>query len=235
MSKGWVRVREAAVLLSVSESTIRRRITECQLRGRTGNSGRREVFLPAKLRAQVQNDPPPAPVSQSEQKQKPQKRSQLQTDLSVKADHAVDVQERVASTPAVSQNDSKSQPDNEDLVKRYERLAGGSLVLAQKRSDELTHAADAAYENLAHTRAQLRQVRKLAVVGWGTSGVALIVAFILSLSLGVSSARSQAVIDANQHALIEAAQRAQVLSEKLAQAQRDQGDRPAAQALVEPE
>ena len=55
MNKGWMRVREAAHLMSVSDTTIRRRVESGTLRGREGKSGRQEVFLPAQLRRELES------------------------------------------------------------------------------------------------------------------------------------------------------------------------------------
>lgn len=207
MSKGWMRVREAAALLSVSETTVRRRIAEGHLRGRSGRSGRQEVFVPAKLR-EVAEACDAATPSQ--------------------------VDEVTASAPP-SDNALRSETtreSHEEQIKRYERLAGGSLMLAQKRADELTQAASAAYENLAHARQQLRQVRKLAVIGWATSGATLLLAMIVSIAFGMSSARSQARAEASQRDAAQSSERLAALYEELAALRGRQASDLQAQAAV---
>ena len=179
MSKGWVRVREAAAVLRVSESTVRRRIAEGQLRGRTGQSGRREVYLPAKLRGSLQRDglSRRQAADQDSGTASSAQTAVLSPPPTTHTEECVDVDRQ--AKPAVDD----SAHELEDIVKRYERLAGGSLMLAQQRADELTQATNAAYENLAHTRDQLRRLRRVAVAGWVTSAVLLAMVFALSLAL----------------------------------------------------
>lgn len=206
MSKGWMRVREAAALLTVSESTVRRRIGEGQLRGRTGKSGRQEVFVPAKLRATAQTDPSSKSTTQKVTASLATASAAPQTNADASSTTQQTAQDR---SDAVSDS-----PD--DQVKRYERLAGGSLMLAQKRADELAEAASVAYENLAHARQQLRQVRKVAIAGWGLGAFALVLAFVLSLAFGLDSARSQAQAQASMRDAEVATQRVADLRDDLA-------------------
>ena len=206
MSKGWMRVREAAALLSVSESTVRRRIAEGQLRGRTGKSGRQEVFVPAKLRGQAQAGFE-VEVSAHDAVNEPD----------ANLGHTRNRDTALTGTPADSFAAQSSSESETDIIKRYERLAGGSLVLAQKRADELTQAASAAYENLAYARQQLRQVRKVAVAGWVVAGLAVCLAFVLSFAFGIDSARARAAAQAGQHAAEQADQQVRALQAKLAE------------------
>lgn len=205
MNKGWMRVREAATLLSVSESTVRRRIDQGQLRGRPGKSGRQEVFVAQRLRQAAC-----AQGALETQVAEPDPQSESSTGFN--DGEAALIQDTPASS---SQAAAGERP--EDLVKRYERMAGGSLLLAQKRADELNQAASAAYENLAHARHQLSQVRKVALAGWGASAVLMLLGLILSLGFGISSAKAQARAQASEHAADSANRQAQVLREELAE------------------
>ncbi|MFN3166031.1 MAG: helix-turn-helix transcriptional regulator [Phycisphaeraceae bacterium] len=164
MSERWMRVSEAAAALSVSESTVRRRVSEGRLPGRIGASGRQEVrIVDAAATSSCAGEP------------------------------------RVAGEArAVAGESTSCDPD--DLVKRYERLAGGSLVLAQQRADELNRAASAAYENLAHARSQLRQLRKLALAGWAGCVLAVLSGCAWAFALGVAGAEAQARADAHEQA-----------------------------------
>lgn len=223
MSKGWMRVREAAAMLSVSESTIRRRIAEGQFRGRSGKSGRQEVFIPAKLREQAQAGAEGVTHD-----------TVTETDTRLSVSRAGDDGSILSDAPAfVSESPSESESD---MLKRYERLAGGSLMLAQKRADELTQAASAAYENLAHAREQLRHVRKVAVAGWAVAGLILCLAFVLSLAFGIDSARARAAAQANQDAAEQAHREAQSLRKQLVVDQRESfTNADDAQASVKPD
>lgn len=168
MSERWMRVNEAAAALSVSESTVRRRVSDGQLRGRVGESGRQEVMI------------------------------------------------KDAATPSADEAQALAVAEQENLLRRYERLAGGSLVLAQQRADELNKAASAAYENLAHARSQMRQLRKLALAGWATCAAVLIAGFALTLGQGVSGAKAQARADAHEQAARHASERVERLQQALA-------------------
>jgi len=186
MSGQWMRVNEAAAALSVSESTVRRRVSEGRLRGRIGKSGRQEVMI------------------------------------------------KDAATPSTNEAETPSiaRAEQEDLLRRYERLAGGSLVLAQQRADELNKAASAAYENLAHARSQMRQLRKFALAGWATCAAVLIAGFALTMGLGVSGAKAQARADAHEQASRDASERVERLRHKLAEVRDAEPNHETARALA---
>lgn len=186
MDHGWIRVREAAELLSVSETTVRRRIADGQLRGRTGKSGRREVYVPASV---------------------------------AKSHHADQPVRSIAGSSEPHPQTATDDAERDALIQRYERMAGGSLMLAQQRADELYRSAEAAYENLAHTRHQLRQLRKIALVGWASCAVVLAVGVVCTLVLGIGGAKAKASARANAALSQQARQDVAALRDELARAE----------------
>ena len=200
MNIGWMRISEAARLMAVSTTTVRRRAESGDLRSRQGDAGVQEVFLPAKLRRQLELQ-----HAQEAEHQPAEEPATLGN-----SDDAV--------TPCAESSCADDLTDAEDQVLRYERLAGGSLMLAQQRTEELQRYADAAYEQLANTRWQLRQARKVAMTGWASCAAAVAIGLTLSLAFGLSMNRSAAQAQANADAAQSATARADKLSDQLARA-----------------
>lgn len=214
MNEGWMRVREAAVLFGVSTSTVRRRVEAGELKGRTGKSGRREVFVPKKLRDEhadlLAHDDVPAEAlrgtgigtEKMPSKQAPDENSALT--------------HRAGDDAAAPDDESADEPRvDREMLQRYERMAGGSLMLAEQRGKELKAHVDHAYEQLAHTRSQLRRCRKVAYVGWGAFATALALGFAVSASLGVNLGQAKTQAAAHEQATHAAEKRYQDLSDRL--------------------
>lgn len=230
MSQGWMRVREAAHLMGVSQSTVRRRVDGGDLRGRTGKSGRQEVFLPAKLRRELEarqtspNTPghmergkTPDEVDAIAKEKKTAKAKAQHPSTTTKPDAqpkaAADTRKKTQASPNTPAPESGTDTgDNDDLLKRYERLAGGSLILAQQHSDAVSKQSSAAYEQLAHTRNQVRHLRKLALAGWGSCAAVLVLMLVLTVTLGMGKARAEATASVNQQHAQQAEQRARTMS-----------------------
>ncbi len=227
MSQGWMRIREAAHLMELSQSTVRRRVDNGEMRGRVGPSGRQEVFLPAKLRRELEAKatPPCAPGHLLRGKGEDEHE-----------DSAGQTPEPVAETPTEAAAATEASADETaqaggDVLKRYERLAGGSLMLAQQHSDELKKHADSAYEQLAHTRSQIRQLRKFALAGWVSSAAALVFGLVLAVNASAGKHKAQAEAAASKVEAREADQRANELSDLL-RAARTSSAQPAADGVL---
>jgi len=192
MNQGWMRIREAAILLGVSTSTVRRRIDAGEFRGRTGESGRREVFIPKKLRDQhadlLVHDEVPAQALRG---------TGLGTEKLV--DSCSDAAPETADNSASSRDETAGAPTHE-MLKRYEKLAGGSLMLAEQRSKELRAHVDHAYEQLAHARHQLRRCRRVAWAGWGTMAGVFVLGLALSVTLGFRLSEAKARVAVQERA-----------------------------------
>lgn len=225
MSKGWMRVREAAHLMSVSDTTIRRRVESGSLRGRVGKSGRQEVFLPAQLRRELEAkcETPISPGHLERGKGQSAQADVLATPVTTASPGPAQPDAQAAPAPknaaAAMQAITQTPGDDElpeDQIKRYERLAGGSLMLAQQRSEELQKHTDSAHEQLAHTRWQLRQVRKAAFAGWACAASAVVLGVVLAVAFGLSMTRAQAQAQASKDAATTAELRADNLTRDLA-------------------
>lgn len=221
MSKGWMRVREAAHLMGVSQSTVRRRVDAEELRGRTGKSGRQEVFLPAKLRRELEaQQATPCPPGHRERGKSPdemdaQAKAERSAKPKAKEDRPLsEAQQALAESNAspAPADDAEPEQTQADLLKRYERLAGGSLILAQQHSDAVTKQSAAAYEQLAHTRSQVRALRKVALAGWGCFAASLLIGGVLVIALGVGKAKAEAAASANQQQAQRAEHRARTMN-----------------------
>ncbi|MEM9414563.1 MAG: hypothetical protein AAGA29_03675 [Planctomycetota bacterium] len=203
MSQGWMRVREAAHLMGVSQSTVRRRMESEALRSRVGRSGRQEVFLPAKLRRALeaaQTEPcPPGHLERGKPADNEPATISSETTKPAQSAAASASTDRPAApgTPAPQETEKPVSPGI-DLVRRYERLAGGSLILAQKHSDELHKHQATAFEQLAHTRHQLRDVRRVALAGWVCCAAAVVFGLFFSITFGVGMNRAQAAAEASE-------------------------------------
>lgn len=191
MSQGWMRVRDAAHLMGVSQSTVRRRVDSGELRGKVGKSGRQEVFLPVKMRRELEarhaESPAPGHLDRGKSVEEAdaevvEREQQLQANAALAGELAGEAADAPAPEP---------EPSGE-VLKKFERLAGGSLILAQQRSDELQKHTDSAYEQLAHTRSQVRQLRKVALLGWAGCAAALVFGTVLSVTFGLGMAKAKA-------------------------------------------
>lgn len=219
MNNGWMRIREAAHLMGVSQSTVRRRVDSEELRGRTGKSGRQEVFLPAKLRRELEatQAKPNTPGHMDRGKTPDEVDAIAKEKKAAKAEAAKD-----GKKAATLRHDAEAPPEaDNDLVRRYERLAGGSLILAQQHSDAVSKQSAAAYEQLAHTRNQVRHLRKLALAGWGSCAAVLVLLLVLTVTLGMGKARAEAAASASDLHAERAERRAQTMSGLLLEARED--------------
>lgn len=200
MSQGWMRIRDAAHLMGVSQSTVRRRVDSGEMRGKVGKSGRQEVFLPAKMRRELEAQQTAAPLP-----------GHLDRGKSVEEADAQAVereQQALAGTPAEEAAPEAEPEPSAEVLKKFERLAGGSLILAQQRSDELQKHTESAYEQLAHTRSQVRQLRRVALAGWAGFAAAVVFGTVLSVTFGLGMAKAQAEAKVNRAHTEQAQQRA---------------------------
>jgi len=218
MSNGWMRVREAAHLMGVSQSTVRRRVDSEELRGRTGKSGRQEVFLPAKLRRELEaTQAKPNTPGHMDRGKTPDEVDAIAKEKKAAKAEKVAAQKQPAPAMAEADRPSTSAAEDSaeadgDLLKRYERLAGGSLILAQQHSDAVNQHKDKAYEQLAHTRNQVRHLRKLALAGWGSCAAVLALLLVMTVTLGMGKARAEAAASASDLNAERAERRAQTMS-----------------------
>lgn len=212
MSQGWMRIREASQMMDVSQSTVRRRMESGELRGRVGPSGRQEVFLPAKLRRELE-----AAAQTSKQAHTPGhllRGVQVEEADAAEADSPSSVCDAGDATEAEPSQAPGAEQDK-DVLKRYERLAGGSLILAQQHSDELKKHADTAYEQLAHTRSQVRHLRKFALAGWAGCAAAVVFGLVLTVNASAGKHRAEARAASSQSQADQAQQRADELGRLL--------------------
>lgn len=193
MNQGWMRIREAAILLGVSTSTVRRRIDAGEFRGRTGESGRREVFIPKKLRDQFADE-----TCHDEVPAHALRGTGLGTGK-ILDNCDQDTPESDNAVAASSETQSPADTE-EERIKRYERLAGGSLMLAEQRSKEMKAHVDHAYEQLAHTRHQLRRCRRVAWAGWGAMAGVFVLGLVLSVTLGFKLSEANAQVAVQERA-----------------------------------
>lgn len=231
MSQGWMRVREAAHLMGVSQTTVRRRMESEELRSRVGRSGRQEVFLPAKLRRELEAaQTEPCPPGHLERGKAAEDGDAASTEVAAKceATPAESVEEVSCGCPETGESGS-------DLVRRYERLAGGSLILAQQHSDELHKHQATAFEQLAHTRNQLREVRRVAMLGWACCAAALVFGLFFSITFGVGMSRAQAAADASASYAEQAEKHAAAQRRELDRALPAQGVKPAGSSAQSPD
>jgi len=202
--------------MGLSDSTVRRRVESGELRGRDGKSGRQEVFLPAALRRELE-----ARVAEPLSPGHLERGKPVSTDIEGSgALHEAFCAAVDDSNAVQTEYKHEATEDCEgDQLKRYERLAGGSLMLAQQRSDELQKHSDENQEQLAHTRWQLRQVRKVAVTGWACAVGAIALGVVLSLSFGLSMNKAQAQAKASDDAVTSAKTQIDNLTRDLASAE----------------
>lgn len=214
MNQGWMRIREAAILLGVSTSTVRRRVDAGEFRGRTGQSGRREVFIPKKLREQhadmLVHDAVPAQALRG---------TGLGTEKIAGDGYAsADTEAEEAAAADQSADVAASKDDHiskGEMLQRYERMAGGSLMLAEQRSKEMKAHVDHAYEQLAHARNQLRRCRRFALVGWGSFAGVFLLGLILTISMGLKLSETRAEVATQAQATRQAELRHEELVSRL--------------------
>lgn len=87
--------------------------------------------------------------------------------------------------------------DYREEMERYQKLAGASVMLAQRR-------ADAAEEAVVRSRAVVHQLRKVAWVTGGTAAAVLVLSCLLIIGLGVWGSSASAEAEANRQALVSA-------------------------------
>ena len=229
MSQGWIRVREASNLMGVSQSTVRRRMERGELRGRTGRSGRKEVFLPAKLRqelgqrqAQASDSGIPGHLLRGEGEE-PGRATAEKTDTRGAVQSSAETPTPTPTPAPGTGAVEKGAPDvgpgrtphHTDVLKRYERLAGGSLLLAQQHTDDSKKHAAAAYEQLAHARNQVRQLRRVALAGWMSTAAAVLFGLVLTVNATAGKHKAQTDAAASAAQAEQAEQRAEELGQML--------------------
>ena len=218
MNQGWMRIREAAILLGVSTSTVRRRIDDGEFRGRTGQSGRREVFIPKKLRDQHEDmlvhDAVPAQALRGTGLGTEKIAGDGYAEADAQAEEAESSDHTADAAASTGDPISGGAPTHE-MLQRYERLAGGSLMLAEQRSKEMKAHVDHAYEQLAHARNQLRRCRRFALVGWGSFAGVFVLGLILTISMGLKLSETQAEVATQAQATRQAELRHEELVSRL--------------------
>ncbi len=108
--------------------------------------------------------------------------------------------------------DETAEP--EDELTRYQRLAGASVMLAQRQADE-------AAEQVAHARYQVRQLRRLCVASWAGAGALTLIATVLMISFAFGAHRASADLAAQEKITRAAQAEAQQADDELDVVQRE--------------
>ncbi|MEX1017537.1 MAG: hypothetical protein WDZ31_12415 [Phycisphaeraceae bacterium] len=211
MAAKWMSVAEAATVLEVSEATVRRRVRREMLESRTGSHGRMEVRLP-----EAAADAPPAEPAQPAEAADATDAGKARTDAPAPNPAKFG---RYSPLPGhevgVTPSDSGSRPGNrltpgallgkadgqggggasdlpagpEAEMSRYQRLAGASMILAQRQADE-------AHEKVMLVRAEAQLWRR-----WCQGAFAAVAGVVLLalVGLGITTHRTS-----NAYAALEA-------------------------------
>lgn len=169
MGATWLTTAEAAKTMGVSRSTISRRVRRGMLQTKTDKSGRRLVCVPVESNISLE---PMAHAKRLAKKRQAEDQS--------KADQSGE------------QSQSTISVDAQQEIAQARKIAGASLVLAQRNSDEAYQHAAQAYN---HAEA-VRQQSRWAMIGLAsTAGVCLLLCVIFGLNAASASARAVAQRD----------------------------------------
>lgn len=155
METQWLSASEAAKALGVSPTTVRRRAKNGQLEQREGPN--QKIQFAVTLAQPAQNEKAaPSRASKTKSSAKPQAKPETGSAM---PDAFLKQHQPEKFTSATTKDED---------VSRYQKLAGASVMLAQKRADD-------AHELLVHTRAQVLSLRRLVWASWGfAAGMALV-------------------------------------------------------------
>lgn len=186
MIQQWLSVTEAASVLGISDTTVRRRAQRDDLECRMNSAGRLEILvemsqeddseLAEALVSGTRRLPKAAPQTlandivtasdKTTEKPKPKTKPKLKA-ASATRRQTVDLDEAVEEDddtygvePSGTQAElnpfikaSANEQEEQEELSRYQRMAGASIMLAQKQADE-------AAEELAHARYELQQTKQ---------------------------------------------------------------------------
>ena len=247
MAEQWLAVAEAAEALGVSPATVRRRAKRQALRSRTGANGRLEVAAPAPDESNQGESNPPAdePDPTREQASAPAPGADRASPLA-KGRYSPLPQDNVGTNPpppdpgryyarltpgellkpaenapgSGADDAATDQPESE--LQRYQRLAGASVVLAQRQADE-------ANEKLAIVRGQLRQLRYVCGGSWAALAAVVLIAIVTAGVFSGRAAEARAEADRAEQRRTAAVERQTELRSRVQQLQQ-QLDRARAEA-----
>jgi|GEM_PF-4782668 len=199
MIQQWLSVTEAASVLGISDTTVRRRAQRDDLECRMNSAGRLEILV--ETSQEDDNELAEALVNRTRRLPKaPQKANTLTNDLAIAADkttgkktkpkikaasatlrHAINLEDEIQEEdaaydvqPSGTQEQlnpfikaTANEQEEQEELSRYQRMAGASIMLAQKQADE-------AAEELAHARYELQQGKQQFRI---VSGLAIFFAF----------------------------------------------------------
>ena len=203
MAVKWLSVAEAAQVLDVSESTVRRRIDRKMLLARKGEGHRREVQIPVpdEQADDVQRQTAEGLQEWASQEQENTRQPESESEVQVQnANPWVAAQQGEADPAAAVFDPPAYRPhmrltprallkknENEDDLTRYQRLAGASLMLAQQQADQ-------ASEQVAVARHQAYRLRRLCMISWAVTAAVLLLSVmtIAGMSYRVGQAHQKA-------------------------------------------
>ncbi|MEX2543632.1 MAG: hypothetical protein WD316_00750 [Phycisphaeraceae bacterium] len=204
MAMRWLLVRDAAATLGVSERTIRRRVQRQMLEARPGEAGRVEVCVPLPDAASVDLDAPPggtdhpaaeppagfiakagrySPLPASARPAQDDRRQAASASSSHDAATTEDVdaasqQQQQGDWPSYRPGKLMGDADAdapEDAVKRFQRLAGASMMLAQRHADD-------AHEQVVLARGEIVRLRKVCQYACAAAaGLAIVGVFLIGI------------------------------------------------------
>jgi len=270
----WLTVDDAADVLGVSSTTVRRRIKADKLDSRLNDEGVTEVWVEtddedaessadpsAELRARQQsensedqlranpwvraarpgdalladrrgdderkaNSSRNAPPDQTDDEPATQSTSARRDDVEDNDPAADDLREQLKDAGRDFRPADVEPGNNADPLARFQKLAGASVLLAQRQADD-------AREQVAHARHESFRLRRLCYASWIGSAALLLITFGLCLYLGYAAADANARADAAEQAV--ARQRLQNDARAQATLSRLQNDPDEDQAQSEPD
>lgn len=215
MTMKWQTVAEAAATLGVSPETVRRRAKRRKLESRQGPAGCMEVRVhvpeprpDATPEAAPQAADEPGSSAQGEAAGPHSARFGRYSPLPEAMTEQIAAEPQRSPWSARStakltpgellRNEGKSEEGQaEDELTRYQRLAGASVILAQRQADE-------ANEKVAVARNQAHHLRKLCYTSWAGMAVMAAACLILLVMLGSRANRARADLT-SQHQLTQQA------------------------------
>ena len=212
MAIQWLTVNEAAQILGISADTVRRRARRGMLDSRK-KAGRMQVRIP--VPGEDQPDSLAATQSNSDNDT-----TQSAATEATQPESATGAQAAESQDAAVNENSTQQRftpgdlfkpPDSgepEDELRRYQRLAGASVILAQRQ-------ADTASEQVVLARSELNRLRRICLTSWAGGAVALGLCLLVILILGVRASSANAQLAVQQQRVSEARHEVQRLGQSL--------------------
>lgn len=224
MAERWISVAEAAKALGVSATTVRRRAQREQLESRIGDEGRLEIRLPALATeadtagatappTQRSTHEPTAATAASEQDREAEGSDATAADqmspnpgkfghysplphggVGITPQSVGKLTARLTPGDLLGSGGDASDTGPEAELRRYQRLAGASMILAQRQADE-------AHEQVSLIRGESHAWRRWCQGAWAGVAVVLLLAMFIVGVVGHRASTAQAALQVHEQSL----------------------------------